>query len=138
MKVESGEWKVDEIDYMVKSIGMTKPGPLRSKSYAFAVSIVLLCKKLQKEREFVICDQLLKSGTSVGANIEEANQGQSRKDFVAKLSISLKEAHETHFWLRLLVDTLPIHSDVAKILMKDLQEIIALLTSIIKTTKQSL
>ncbi|MEN8927610.1 MAG: four helix bundle protein [Flavobacteriales bacterium] len=76
------------------------------KSYDFAVKIVKTCKYLiETTKEYILSKQLMKSGTSVGANIEEAIGGQSRKEFFAKLTISYKEARESKFWIRLLYDT---------------------------------
>jgi four helix bundle protein len=90
---------------------------------------------LQDSKEFVISNQLLRSGTSIGANIEEALQGQSKADFIAKLSISLKEAHETKYWLKLLKfgNLSNINVDVY---LTNIDEIINILTRIIKTTKE--
>jgi len=80
-----------------------KSNPLQEKSFAFAVRIINVYKHLtSNKKEYVMSQQLLRSGTSVGANIEEALQGQSKKDFIAKLSISLKEAYESDYWIRLL------------------------------------
>ncbi len=85
---------------------MKKDNIIQEKSYDFAVKIVKLYKRLsQEKKEFVLSKQLLRSGTSIGANIEEAIGGQSRKDFYAKLTIAYKEARETHYWIRLLKDT---------------------------------
>ena len=78
---------------------------VKEKSYHFALSIIKLCHKLKNNREFELANQLLRSGTSIGANIEEAIAGQSRKDFISKMSIALKEARETNYWLRLLRDS---------------------------------
>jgi four helix bundle protein len=77
-------------------------GIVREKSFAFALEIILLYKQLQGEKEFVLSKQMLRSGTSIGANIEEALAGQSRRDFLAKMSIASKEARETRYWLVLL------------------------------------
>jgi four helix bundle protein len=82
--------------------------------------------------------QILKSGTSIGANCEEAVGGQSTKDFLAKIQIAYKEARETHYWIRLLRDTDFLTSKQAHSLLEDLNEIIKILTSILKTTKQNL
>ena len=122
---------------------MEKRNVVQEKSYSFALIVVSLYWRMQKElKEFVISKQLLRSGTSIGANIEEALQGRSKKDFIAKLSISLQEAHETRFWLRLIRDSvIPLDDEMQKILQKLLQnieEIIAILTSIIKSTKDNL
>ncbi len=85
---------------------MKKDNIIQTKSYNFAVRIIKLYKHLsQEKKEFVLSKQLLRSGTSIGANIEEAIGGQSRKDFFAKLTIAYKEARESHYWIRLLKDT---------------------------------
>ena len=79
---------------------------VREKSFAFAPEIISLYKQLQSEKEFVLSKQMLRSGTSIGANIEEALAGQSRRDFLAKMSIASKEARETRYWLVLLQQSL--------------------------------
>ena len=110
-----------------------------SKSMAFAVRIVNLYKYLTtRRRELVLSKQVLKSGTSIGANIREANSAQSKSDFVAKLSIALKECDETGYWLELLSRTGYISERQHKSLESDRDEIFALLTSIIKTSNASL
>ena len=110
---------------------------LRSKSYAFAKRSVHLSQHLAKTRhEYVLSGQVLRSGTSIGANVEEANQAQSRKDFVNKLSIALKEATETNYWLRLLRDTEILEAPIASSLLQDCEEIQKILTSSIRTTKK--
>jgi len=116
---------------------MEKSNPLREKSYAFALQIISMHQQLIQERHFVIANQLLCAGTSIGANIEEAMQGQSRKDFISKLSIALKEAYETRFWLRLIKDASLLHPQVVQSRIIDVEEIIRLLVSIIKTSKFS-
>ena len=78
---------------------------IKTKSYDFALEIVKLCVKLKNEKHFEIASQLLRSGTSIGANVEEALAGQSKKDFFAKMSIASKEAREANYWLRLLRDS---------------------------------
>src|SRR5947207_1206794 len=99
--------------------------PLLDKSFTFAVRVVKLCRHIQQEKkEYVLTKQLLKSGTSIGANIEEATQGQSRRDFISKLSIALKEAHETRFWLRLLLSAELCSFDEVNQYINDVQEII--------------
>lgn len=106
------------------------------KSLAFAVRIVRLYQYLQRERnEFVLSKQLLKSGTSVGANIREALRGFSRQDFVAKMNISLKEVYETEYWLELLYKTDYISEKEFESIFADCRELTRLLTSIVKTTK---
>lgn len=110
---------------------MTTGNPLRDKSYAFALAIMKLCKVLRDKREYDLAKQLFKSGTSIGANIEEAFRAFTKKDFVAKLSISHKESGESDFWLRLIVDSNLIAKE-AQDLRKDLDEIIRMLCATIK------
>jgi four helix bundle protein len=120
----------------VKNDVMTDESPIRTKSYALALRIVHLCHFLvQEKREYVMSRQLLKSGTSIGANIEEAQQGQSRRDFTSKCSIALKEAYETRYWLRLLRDSQYIQILQANDLIHETDEVIRLLVIIIKTAK---
>ena len=107
-------------------------------SFKFAVRIVNLYKHLKKEKqEYVLSKQLLRSGTSIGANITEAQDAQSKKDFISKLSISLKEAKETRYWILLLIETeyLPQNSENVKSLQNELISIIKLLTSILISAK---
>ena len=85
---------------------MKETNVIQEKSYAFAIRIVKLSKYLiEEKKEFIYSKQIGRSGTSIGANIEEGIGGQSEKDFYSKIAISYKEARETHFWLRLLRDT---------------------------------
>lgn len=113
--------------------------PLRVKSYEFAKEIVFLYVKLtESKREYVMSKQVLKSGTSIGANIEEAQYAQSKQDFISKFSIALKEASETKFWLRLLAETGFLDPVKAKELMQKLEELIALLTASIITAKKTI
>ncbi len=125
LKVDSGELKVSE------SI-------LKTKSYNFALRTVKLYKYLVDEKkEYVLSKQILRSGTSIGANIEEANQAQSKADFIHKLSIAHKEAFETHYWLRLLRDSEILETKIAQSLFEDCEEIQKILTSSIKTSKNT-
>ena len=104
------------------------------KSFEFAVRIVNLYKYLTAEhKEYVLSKQLLRCGTSIGANIAEAQRGQSKADFIAKMSIALKEANETHYWIRLLHRTEYISQVQFGSLEGDILEIISLLMSICKT-----
>ncbi len=89
---------------------------------------------MRQQNEFVLSKQLLRSGTSIGANTEEATAAQSRKDFISKMSISSKEARETNYWLRLLRDSQLCEGIDYTDLIKESEEIIAILTSIVKTT----
>ena len=105
------------------------------KSFDFAVRIVNLYKHLtEKHKEYVISKQLLRSGTSIGANLSEAQRGQSRADFVAKMSIALKEANETDYWLKLLYKTDYINQVQYDSLKTDINELISILTAICKTS----
>jgi four helix bundle protein len=82
-----------------------KENIVQEKSYSFALKIIDLYRKLSEQKEFIISNQILKSGTSIGANVEEATAGLSKRDFTAKMAISSKEARETNYWLRLLRDS---------------------------------
>ena len=111
---------------------------VQEKSYAFAVKIVKVCQFLMEtKREYILSKQLLKSGTSIGANIEEAIGGQSRKDFYAKLSISYKESRESKYWIRLLFDTDYITEEVKNDLMNDVEELLRIIGSIQKTIRDN-
>ena len=109
---------------------------VQQKSFAFALRIIKLYSKLQEHREYVISRQLLRSGTSIGANVTEATAGQSRRDFLAKMSIASKEARETKYWLELLKESKLVPIDVSDELA-DAEELIRMLTSIVKTTAQN-
>jgi len=116
-----------------------KDNVLLDKSFKFAVRIVNLYKYLcNDKKEFVLSKQLLRCGTSIGANINEAQDAHSTNDFISKLSISLKEARETKYWIELLKETEYLTNTEADSILKDLTEIIKLLVSIIKTTKNNL
>ena len=109
---------------------------IKEKSYSFAIRIVKLYKFLSEEKkEYTLSKQILKSGTSIGALIRESEHGESKLDFIHKLTISLKEANETEYWLNILKDTGYIDDRMFKSINKDCIEIIKLLTSIIKTSK---
>jgi len=114
-----------------------KENIIKDKSFAFAVRIVNLYKFLiDTKKEYVLSKQLLKSGTSIGANIEEAIGGQSKSDFISKISISYKEARESHYWLRILRETDYISDKQFISIEKDLNEILKIITSIQKTSKK--
>ena len=112
-----------------------KENIIATKTYSFAVKTVLLSKKLIAQNEYVLSKQILKSGTSIGANVEEAIGGISKKDFRAKMSISYKEARETHYWLRLLRDTDYISKDKFDNLRSLLDEILKILFKIVESSK---
>ena len=101
-----------------------KENIIQNKSFDFAVKIIELYKELQAERHYDLGRQLLRSGTSIGANIEEAIGGQSRKDFFAKLTIAYKEARESHYWIRLLKDTDFLSDKESESLITDIEEIL--------------
>ena len=109
---------------------------IAQKSYDFALKAIKIYKTLITSNEFIISKQFLKSATSIGANVEEAIGGQSKKDFIAKLSISYKEARETHYWIRLLKDSSSIQSEIADDLLVNCEEIIKILTAILKSSKK--
>lgn len=115
-----------------------KDNVVQTKSYAFVIKIVKTCKWLQTEKKaFVLSKQLLRSGTSIGANIEEAIGGQSRKDFFAKLTISYKEARDTKYWIRLLTDTNYFTKEQTTPLLNDIEELLRIIGSIQKTIRNS-
>lgn len=106
------------------------------KSYKFALMIIKLGKKLIAQNEYVLSRQILKSGTSIGANIEEAVGGISKKEFRAKMSISYKEARETHYWLRLLKDSGYLTIEDFNEFEKELSSILRILYKIIESSKE--
>ncbi|MDR0830879.1 MAG: four helix bundle protein [Prevotellaceae bacterium] len=114
-----------------------KETALQIKSYKFAVRCVKLCQYLQQEKkEFILSKQIIRSGTSIGASVREAEYAQSNADFVHKFSISLKEANETSYWLQLLKDTDYLDIILYDSLNKDCTELLKLLISTINTLKK--
>ena len=112
--------------------------PIRIKSKAFAVRIIKLTQHLQGElKEFVLSNQIKKSGTSIGANVRESKNAQSRADFINKLQIALKESDETEYWLELLYETTYISQEQFQSLISDNKELTAMLTSIINSAKNN-
>ena len=112
---------------------------LVDKSFKFAIRIVKLYKYLcDSKKEYVLSKQLLRSGTSIGANINEAQEAQSKNDFMSKLSISLKEARKSKYWIKLFKKTGYLSKSEANSIIEDLVEILKLLISIIKSTKQNI
>ena len=110
---------------------------VKQKSYDFALEIIKLCSKLKRQKHFEIASQLLRSGTSIGANVEEALAGQTRKDFVAKMSIASKEARETNYWLRLITDAGILDKHDSQKLIQASEELVKILSSIVKTGSDS-
>lgn len=113
---------------------MAKESIIATKSFAFALSIISLYTQLKKQNEFVISKQLLRSGTSIGANVVEASAAQSAKDFISKLAIASKEARETKYWLQLLEASRLVELDY-KDLLNQVEEIINILTASVKTAQ---
>lgn len=114
-----------------------KPNLIKNKSYQFALKIISFSRQMQNQKEYVLSKQLLRAATSIGANVEEASAAQSKKDFVAKMAISSKEARETHYWLRLIRDSqLCMDIDVGS-LVEDCEELIRMLTAIVKTAQKN-
>ncbi|MEN2490193.1 four helix bundle protein [Flavobacterium sp. B11] len=114
---------------------MEKKNIIKEKSFAFAIDIVNLYKVLIEKKEFVLSRQVVRSGTSIGANIRESEHAQSKADFIHKLSISLKEANETEYWLDLLYETKYLSDIEFQNIKPKIIELLRLLTSIIKTSK---
>ena len=118
---------------------MEKYNLIQDKSYKFALRIVKMYKYLVDEKkDFIISRQILRCGTSIGANIEESIGAQSKKDFFAKLTIAYKEARETHFWIRLLSDSNFISTKVSKSLLDDCVELLKIITAIQKSIRKNL
>jgi four helix bundle protein len=113
-----------------------KQNIIKDKTYQFALEIIFLYKKMQDQNEFILSKQIVRSGTSIGANVEEATAAQSRKDFISKMAISSKEARETNYWLRLLRDSNLCDGIDYTELVKESEEIIKILTSIVKTSQK--
>ncbi len=111
---------------------------IADKSYAFSLRIIKLYRYLTKSYDYTIGKQIFRSGTSIGANVKEGVYAQSDADFISKLSIALKEASETEYWLRLLRDSEYITNEQANSILTDCEELIKLLTAIIKTKKQNM
>ncbi len=110
---------------------------IETKSFKFAIRIVKLYKYLtENKKEYILSKQLLRSGTSIGANVTEAQQAQSSADFINKMNIALKETVETRYWIRLLVETDYLTNEQGKSLLEDCVELENILASIIKTTKE--
>jgi four helix bundle protein len=111
---------------------------IQIKSFAFAIKVVNTCKLLQSKHEYVLSKQLLKSGTSIGANVEEAIGGQSKADFISKLSIAYKEARETLYWIKLLSATEFLSKEATEDLISDAEEICRIIGKIQITSKNSI
>ena len=124
--MQNAEWRKSMNDNVIEN-----------KSFDFAVRIINLHKHLSAEKkEFVLSKQLLRSGTSIGANVSEAVRGQSKADFSAKMCIALKEANESYYWIRLLYKTDYLSEQEFNSIEKDVVELIKILSSICKTSTQ--
>ncbi|MDB2673661.1 four helix bundle protein [Akkermansiaceae bacterium] len=114
-----------------------KTRDIQQRTFAFATRIVKVCQELDKTPGVsrVLANQLLRSGTSIGANVEEAHAAQSKADFISKISISCKEARETDFWIRLLIDTAILPASRLAPLQDESNQLVAILTTIVKNSR---
>jgi four helix bundle protein len=112
---------------------------LCERTFDFSIRIYKLCRELNKKgtNETTICRQLLRSGTSIGANVEEAQAGQSRADFLSKYNIALKEARETYYWLRLLNTVDVFTENELESILNESNELVAILTTVVKNTRNN-
>lgn len=116
---------------------MVKENKIQEMTFNFSLQIIGLYKILVQNNEYIISKQLLRCGTSIGANVEEANAAQTKKDFIMKMSISSKESRETRYWLRLLEKSKLVEHDYSSYLTS-IEHIINILTKIVKTSQESL
>jgi len=118
---------------------MSSGSILKAKSFDFAVRIVKFCNQLQKNRELIlVCNQVLRAATSIGALIREAEHAESRKDFIHKLSIALKETNETLYWLEILISSGIIEKKLTESLVDQATELLKMLIASIKTSKSKI
>lgn len=122
------------MNFKLNTTTMKRENIILDKSFDFALGIIELYKQLVAEKEYVLSKQLLRSGTSIGANVEEATTAISKKDFTAKMSIASKEARETRYWLRLLDKSKLVNLDFTKHL-NEAEQLINILTAIVKTSQ---
>ena len=120
--IENGELRMENV--------------IEAKSFAFAVKIVELTRRMENKREYALTNQLLRSGTSIGANVSEAQQAQSKKDFISKMSIALKEANETKYWLRLMREVENLSETESKEFLNMIDELMRILIAILKSSKE--
>ena len=121
--------------FINKSEKMKSENVIQKKSYSFALRVIKLYQFLSKKNEFVLSKQILRSGTSIGANVEEAIGSQSGKEFYSKMCLVYKEARETEYWLRLLRDSNLLSESQSNSMIKDCRELIRITGSIQKTLK---
>ena len=118
-------------------VAESKENPIKNKSFEFSLKIIKLYQQLQDQREYVISKQLMRSGTSIGANVEEAIAAESRRDFIHKMKIAMKESRETHYWLRLLEQSDLVKDIDLADLLSQADELSRMLTSITKTATEN-
>ena len=111
---------------------------IQEKSYNFALKIIHLIKEIKGFNDIILSKQILRSGTSIGANIEEAIGAYSKKEFLSKIFIAYKEARETHYWIRLLIDSGYVSKESGQNLLKDNEELLKIMGAIIKSTRSSI
>lgn len=140
MKIENGEWKI--FNFLFSAIiailiyTNIMDNVIENKSFQFAIRIVRLYKFLcEEKKEYILSRQLLRAGTSIGANVTESQQAQSKPDFVSKISIALKEASETKYWIKLLGTTEYLSENQTKSILDDCVEIEKILVTILKSAK---
>jgi four helix bundle protein len=124
-------WDKDKIDLMAKD------NIIKDKAYRFALDMIKVYKEMQGLNEYILSKQLVRSGTSIGANVEEATAAQSKKDFISKMAIASKEARETNYWLRLLRDSEICNEIDFLPYIKSSEEIVKITTSIVKTAQKN-
>ena len=117
---------------------MGKENLILDASYSFALAVIELARHIRERKEYDLASQLWRSGTSIGANIEEAQAAQSRADFISKMAIAAKEARETRYWLKLTLDSKILASATVNPLIEDIERILRILTLIVKTSSESL
>jgi len=116
---------------------MKENNPVVDKTKAFAIRIIRMCQHIETEKkEIVLSRQVLRSGTSVGANVREATRAHSKADFIAKMQIALKEAGETEYWIELLQETGYITEKAGESLLADCRELLKMISAIIRTAKE--
>ena len=140
MKIENGKWKI--FNFLFSAIiailiyTNIMDNVIENKSFQFAIRIVRLYKFLcEEKKEYILSKQLLRAGTSIGANVTESQQTQSKPDFVSKISIALKEASETKYWIKLLGATEYLSENQTKSILDDCVEIEKILVTILKSAK---
>jgi four helix bundle protein len=116
---------------------MAKSNLIVEATYAFALQAMETSRQIRERKEFELASQLWRSGTSIGANVEEAQAAQSRADFLSKMAIAAKEARETRYWLRLIRDGKILPRETIHPLLEEIESILRILTSIVKTTSES-